>query len=118
VSPKLQTALRRTAVVALSSSAAVAVLAGPAAADVPEGWSSPEEISTLYALLVLGGIPLALFLLITLVVYIPGVVRGGRKSDAAASVQGQWFGGPRKGTAELAGPDTEKSEAGGASGRW
>lgn len=93
-------------------------LAAPAHADVPEGWSNPPPVSTLHALLVLGGIPLLLFLLITLAVYLPAMVRGERVAPGSATVEDQWFGGPRKGTSELAGPDTEESQAGGASARW
>lgn len=112
-----ETIVRRIAVV-VAASAAIIGLAGPASADVPEGWSNPARVSTLHALLVLGGIPLLLFLLITLAVYVPGLVRGERVKPGAPTVEDQWFGGPRKGTSELAGPDTDESKAGGASGRW
>ena len=42
------------------------LVAAPARADVPEGWSDPEPVDTLHALLVLVGIPLLLFVLIAL----------------------------------------------------
>lgn len=93
-------------------------LAAPAHAEVPEGWSNPEPVSALHALLVLAGIPLLLFVLIALAVYLPALVRGERVKPGAPAVEDQWFGGPRKGTAELAGPDNEDSQAGGASARW
>ncbi len=93
-------------------------LAAPAQAEVPEGWSDPEPVSALHALLVLAGIPLLLFVLIVLAVYLPALVRGERVKPGAPAVEDQWFGGPRKGTAELAGPDNEDSQAGGASARW
>jgi hypothetical protein len=112
-----ETIVRRIAVV-VAASAAILGLAGPASADVPEGWSNPPSVSTLHAVLVLGGIPLLLFLLIALAVYVPALVRGERVKPGAPTVEDQWFGGPRKGTSELAGPDTEESKAGGASGRW
>lgn len=112
-----ETIVNRIAVVVVAS-AAIIGLAGPASADVPEGWSNPARVSTLHALLVLGGIPILLFLLITLAVYVPGLVRGERVKPGAPTVEDQWFGGPRKGTSELAGPDTDESKAGGASGRW
>lgn len=111
------TIVRRTAVV-LAASAAVVGLAGPASADVPEGWSTPDDVSGLHAVLILAGIPLLMFLLITLAVYVPALVRGERLKPGASGVEDQWFGGPRKGTSELAAPDTEESKAGGASGRW
>jgi hypothetical protein len=121
VTTPLQTLVRRTTTV-LGAAGAVAVTglvtAGPAGADVPEGWSTPEDVSALHALLLLAGIPLLLFVLITLAVYVPSLVRGERVKPGAPAVEDQWFGGPRKGTSELAGPDTEESKAGGASGRW
>lgn len=92
--------------------------ASPAQAEVPEGWSNPDEVSTLYVVLVFGGIPLALTLLITLAVHIPALVRGEKLSTGSGTVESQWFGGPSTGTAELAAPDDGESQAGGASARW
>ena len=111
------TIVRRTAVV-LAASAAVTGVAGPASADVPEGWAQPYHVSGLHTLIVLVGIPVLLFVLITIAVYLPSMLRGERVKPGARSVDDQWFGGPRKGTSELAGPDTDESKAGGASGRW
>jgi hypothetical protein len=116
VTTTLESLARRTTVV-LAAAAAVLATAGPASAEVPEGWSDPEEVSVLHAVLVLGGIPLLLFVVISLLVYIPSMVRGERGGPGTAR-ENQWFGGPRQGTTELAAPDTEESKAGGASGRW
>ena len=115
------TALRRllTLVVAgLWLAAASLVLAGPASADVPEGWSDPDDVDTLQALLVLAGIPLLLFVGITFLVYAPSVIRGERIAPGHPTTENQWLGGPRKGPDQLAAPDSEDSQAGGASGRW
>ena len=46
--------------------------------DVPVGWSDPKDVNMVHALLVLGGIPLLLFLVITVAVYVPSLVRGDR----------------------------------------
>jgi hypothetical protein len=116
VTTTLESLARRTTVV-LAAAAAVLATAGPASAEVPEGWSDPDEVSVLHAVLVLGGIPLLLFVVIWLLVYIPSLVRGERGGPGGTR-ENQWFGGPRQGTAELAAPDTEESKAGGASGRW
>jgi hypothetical protein len=116
VTTNFETLARRTAVV-LAATATVLAMAGPASAEVPEGWSNPERVSVLHALLVLGGIPLLLMLVISLLVYLPALVRGERVAPGETR-ENQWFGGPRKGTSELAAPDTEQSKAGGASGRW
>jgi hypothetical protein len=117
VTTKLAHLVRRTSVVLLAGGLLLAV-SGPAGADVPEGWSNPKDVSPVHALLVLAGIPLLLFLLITLAVVLPGVVKGERFTPGGQATEDQWFGGPSKGTAELPAPDTEESKAGGASGRW
>ncbi len=110
------TLARRTAAV-LVAVATVVAIAGPASAEIPEGFPEPDDVSALHAILLLGGVPLLLFVLITLAVYVPAMVRGERVAPGS-SAENQWFGGPRKGTSELAGPDSNESEAGGASGRW
>ena len=91
-------------------------VAATAGAQVPEGWSNPAPVNKLHALLVLGGIPLGLFILIVLLVSLPGWVSGA--SSALTTPDNEWFGGPRKGTAERAEPDDADSKAGGASVRW
>jgi hypothetical protein len=86
--------------------------------DVPVGWSDPKDVNMVHALLVLGGIPLLLFIAIAVAVYIPSLVRGERITPGQPPVDNQWLGGPRTGTAELKGPESEDADAGGASGRW
>ena len=86
--------------------------------DVPVGWSEPKDVNMVHALLVLGGIPLLLFLGILVSVYLPSLIRGERIAPGALPVENQWLGGPRGGTAELTGPDSTDADAGGASGRW
>jgi hypothetical protein len=117
VTTKLAHLARRTSVVVLATALVLAV-AGPAGADVPEGWSDPDSVDPMHALLVLVGIPLLLFVVITVLVVLPGVIRGERFTPGGQATADQWFGGPRTGTAELPAPDTEESQAGGASGRW
>lgn len=92
------------------------LLAGPASAAVPEGWSNPEDVEPLHALGLLVGVPVLLFLLITLAVYVPSLARGA--AAVASGPDHEWFGGPRKALDELAGPDDADSKAGGASARW
>jgi hypothetical protein len=99
------------------------LVAGPAGAEVPEGWSDPPPVPVLEALLILAGIPLLLIVLITAAVYVPAMVRGERVSPNAPEVEDQWFGGPRGGARELEsagdrGRDAAPGETGGAGGRW
>ena len=91
--------------------------------DVPVGWSEPEDVDMLQALLLLGGIPLLLFVGITLAVYIPSLVRGEPITPGAPAVENHWLGGPRTSAGELTGPGSGATGhhdpgAGGASGRW
>ena len=87
--------------------------------DVPIGWSDPDDVDLVHAFLLLGGVPLLLFLGITLAVYVPSLVRGDSIAPGAPAVENQWLGGPRS-TAELSAPDGTGSadDSGGASGRW
>lgn len=118
---KLPPAVRRTVVVlvtGLTMTGLSLVLAAPAMAEPSEGWPDNDPVDMLQALLVLAGIPLLLFVVITVAVLVPAMVRGERIAPGAPAVDNQWLGGPRKSAGELAAPDTETSEAGGASGRW
>lgn len=92
----------------------------PAGAEVPEFWGGDpaDAVDPWHAVLVLVGIPLALFVVITLLVVVPGIVKGERFTPGGQATADQWFGGPRSGTQELPAPDTDESKAGGASGRW
>jgi hypothetical protein len=112
----LQTLVRRAAVTVGSFAAASVVLTGPALADVPEGWAPDTHVSSAHLLLFILVIPVGLALVISLLVVLPGLVKGEGVTGGHAG--GQWLGGPRQGTAELAAPDSETSEAGGASARW
>jgi hypothetical protein len=103
----------------VATALAVAVLTAAAAgAEVPDGWSNPDPVDPLHVVLVAVLLPLALALVLVALVYGPPLARGERVAPHAPEVQDQWLGGPRKAAGELAGPDGEDSQAGGASGRW
>ena len=117
----ISAAVRRIVVLAVSGITVAGLslaLAAPAAADVPEQWDNEGPIDKLEAILLLAGVPLLLALAIALAVYVPALARGERVAPGAPQVQDAWLGGPRKSAGELAGPDSETSQAGGASGRW
>jgi len=95
----------------------LALLAAPAHADAAEGWSNPDDVNMLHALLLLGGVPVLLFILIVLAVYVPALVRGDDVSPTGGSGESQWIGGPRH-VKELASADASPSETGGAHGSW
>jgi len=117
VTQKLARLARGTTVVVFAGALALA-LSGPASADVPEGWAEPYHPDIWHTLLVLVGIPVLVFLVITALVVIPGIRKGERFTPGGALTEDQWIGGPRSGTAELPAPDDEQSQAGGSSARW
>jgi hypothetical protein len=93
--------------------------AGAASADVPEGWSDPDDVSFLHALLVLGGIPLLVIVLLALLVYVPSIVRGESVAPAGARADDEWFGGRRDAHRAIEAKQADTTdETGGASGSW
>lgn len=96
-----------------------ALLVAPASANVPEGWSNPEETNGLTWMLLLLALPVAAILVITAMVYLPAVARGENvRPHASVLPESQWLGGPKSGLAELPAPDGPDSQAGGAGARW
>lgn len=113
-------ALVLTVLTALTAGLVLGVaLAAPAAADVPaQGWPENPPVELLDALLLIGGLTLAVILVVTVLSIGPALARGERISPGVSASENQWIGGPRRSAGELAGPDTEESEAGGAGARW
>ncbi len=109
-----------SAVAALTLATTVTFLltAGPASADTPEGWPKEEPVDMLDALLLLGGVPLLVIVVVTAVILGPSLARGESLGGGAPEQDSQWLGGPRKSAGELAAPDSEDSKAGGAGGTW
>jgi hypothetical protein len=105
-------------VTGLTSLGLSVALATPAVAEPSEGWPDNTSASMTHALLVLVGLPVLLFVAITVAVLLPALVRGERVKPGQPAVENQWLGGPRRSAGELAAPDGDSSEAGGASGRW
>jgi hypothetical protein len=124
---QIRTLTRRTAVV-LAAALLPLIAAGPAGAEVPEGWSDPEPVSLLSVLVVIVAIPLGIGLLITLGVYGPALARGEHVAPGSDTPD-QWFGGPRQSAELEAGsssssssdadsPTTTTTTTGGGSGTW
>lgn len=93
--------------------------AGAASADVPEGWrdSTAPHVSLLHALLLLGGVPLTVIVLLALATYLPSIVRGESVAPAGARADDEWFGGRRDATKALESGKASE-DTGGASGSW
>jgi hypothetical protein len=124
VTPTSQ-ALRRAALIVGSATILVLAYAGPAAADIPDGWSDPKPVPVLHFLLLFVGIPLLVTIGILLAIYVPGVVRGESVAPAGARADDQWLGGRRDTTKQLEAADSaadgsadRERDTGGAGGTW
>jgi hypothetical protein len=100
-------------------------MAAPAFAAPPEQWADADPVSAFEALLVIALIPAGLFLLITVLVYVPSMARGEKYTPGLAwRNENEWFGGPRGGVeaTDTAQPDAIEGSGdtgrGGASARW
>lgn len=102
----------------------VVTTAAPAYAAPPEQWEDSDPVAPLQALLLVGAIPLGLFLLIALLVYLPSMIRGERYEPGLAWREDpEWFGGPRGGLegsakANQADQAIAAGDRGGASAHW
>jgi hypothetical protein len=123
------TAVRRAArVLALLPAVLVTCVAGAAFAEPPESWATNDSVSPLYVILIMALIPLGLFLLISLLVYLPSMMSKGNgyRPGEAWRGEAEWFGGPGKGLAAVdeaeppaaSGSTALGSGRGGASGSW
>ncbi len=113
------TLIRRSALL-LVATAVPLLSASPASAEIPEGWSDPDEVGFLHLMLYVAALPIGLALLIALAVYLPALARG-EKVAPGAQQQDAWFGGPRTGPAELeSGADASgrDTRTGGGSASW
>jgi hypothetical protein len=101
---------------------ALGSLAAPALAAPPQAWEEPDNGPLLNDLLFLLGVPLLVFVVLALLVYLPSMVR--RQSSQPALAFGErpeWFGGPRKGVDSTTGSERtaeNPTDRGGASARW
>lgn len=118
VTSKLLHLARRTSVLLLAGGLVLAA-SGPAGADVPEFWDGGESqaVDPWHAIWLVV-IPLVMFVVITAIVLLPGIIRGERFTPGGQATADQWFGGPDTAPAELAAPEADQPESGGASGRW
>jgi hypothetical protein len=99
--------------VALSLGTTLGSLAVPALA-VPDTWADNDNPSLMGALLLIGGPVLAILAVITVLTYLPSMMRRGDTGEIAYN-DPEWFGGPRTGVRD----DAETApESGGSGGRW
>ncbi|HEX6516560.1 MAG TPA: hypothetical protein VF049_13405 [Nocardioidaceae bacterium] len=110
--------------VALTPAILLTVTAAPALAVAPDTWKETDRVSPLHALLIYAVIPLSLFVVITLLVYVPSMARGRRYQPGLAwRNEPEWFGGPSDGVSAVDEVDPAVVAAGheskgGASAHW
>jgi hypothetical protein len=124
------TVVRRAArVLAILPAILVTLAASTAFAEPPETWEDTPSVSGLHVIVLLVIIPVALFMLIWLLVYLPSMMRGNQdQSGMVRHGQAEWFGGPQGGleavdTADnrvqpTAGAHDQGGGRSGASGSW
>lgn len=120
---QVRRAARALAIPGVVATALVIVTtATPAYAEAPEQWEGSDPVAPLHALLVLAGIPLGIFVVIALLVYLPSMIRGERYEPGLAWREDpEWFGGPRGGLESKGNKGDQAIEAGdrgGASAHW
>ena len=108
---------RRTGVV-LTAATLSLLAAAPAYAEVPEGWSDPDDVSLLQLFTVIFALPAVLFVVITGLVLLPALAKGEKLLPSTSPTPDQWFGGPDRPTGELETTSREVGPTGGASGTW
>ena len=92
--------------------------AAPAWAAQPDSpaWADPDNPSPAASLLTMGGWILGIIAVITLLTYLPSMIRGNSGDGTLTfSEKSEWFGGPRTGVDNEA---EEPQGTGGASARW
>lgn len=82
------------------------------AAPAVEGYSAMESLLA-YVIA-----PLAILGLVALLVWLPGLIRGGYRPGRGWSAPPLWFGGPAEPTAAVESAHPDKIQRGGASGSW
>jgi hypothetical protein len=105
---------------AVLSGLSLAMVAIPASAAPPQTWDDPDHDPLLQTLAYLLGVPLLVIALVTLLVYLPSMMRGQSTEPALAFQQrNEWFGGPRKGLDSTTSvPAEDKGPKGGGSAQW
>ncbi|MGZ6826593.1 MAG: aa3-type cytochrome oxidase subunit CtaJ [Mycobacteriales bacterium] len=116
-------AVTRAATAGLTGLVTVLLTAAPAFATDPlgpaEGADPGKGLSTGATLLLYVGIPVTAFVLIGLVVWLPGAVRANRyRPNKGWNASPVWFAGPPEPVAAVQSADRGDVVRGGASGSW
>ena len=114
---------------ALGPAILVTSLTSTAFAEAPSTWQDTPHVSPAHVILLLVVAPVALFALITLLVYVPSMKKGESYHPGQPwRSEAEWFGGPKGGVeaadrvhqpaAVAAGHQDDDAVRGGTSARW
>ena len=107
----------RPAVVTLGLT--LGTLAAPAIATAPSTWEDADNPPAIDTLLYLLGVPVLVFIVIWILVYLPSMIRRQSTSPSVAfQERSEWFGGPRKGVDATTESTGDTDEKGGAGAGW
>lgn len=98
-------------------------IAAPAFATAPSTWENADNKPAVQTLFYLLGVPLLVFVVVWVLVYLPSMMRRQSASPAVAfQERSEWFGGPRAGVDAATGSSdttkTDTDEKGGAGAGW
>jgi hypothetical protein len=91
----VNTIVERLVTVAFFTLALTAGWVGAASADVPVGWSDPPPVSGLDMLWILLGAPVLCYVVVALLAYLPGLVKGEKSPSRSLERDDTWFRDPR-----------------------
>lgn len=91
----MNTLIRRGAAVGLAAVVLALGTIGAASADVPVGWSDPPPVSGLDLLWILLGAPVLCYVVVALLAYLPGLVKGEKWPARGRERDDTWFRDPR-----------------------
>jgi len=117
-------ARRAARALALTPAVLLLTAATPALAAAPDTWEKSPSVSPLHFLLIVAAIPAGLFVLISLLVYVPSLKKGDSYQPGLAwRNEPAWFGGPSSGVEAVDKQDPKAVEAGadergGARAQW
>jgi hypothetical protein len=115
-----RSALRRASRVAtVTLGLTLGTLAAPAFATAPSTWENPDNPPAINTLLYLLGVPILVFIVVWVLVYLPSMMRRQSSSPAVAfQERSEWFGGPRAGVDAASEEPSDANEKGGAGAGW
>ncbi|MGL5823597.1 MAG: hypothetical protein ACRCYU_01865 [Nocardioides sp.] len=91
----MNTVVGRLGLLTITGFALLLSVPRPASADIAEGWSDPPPVSGLDMLWILLGAPVLCYVVVALLAYLPGLVKGEKTPSKSLERDDTWFRDPR-----------------------